>query len=111
MEFLNKIEARGIVGRITVETYNGARVARFSLYTEYAYKDRSGAETSTGQWFNVTAWDSQKGNQIDGIQRGDFVYTLGRLQLRKYTRDDGSEGASVDIIASQVKLEGKAREQ
>lgn len=40
MEFLNKIELRGIVGTVTLNRVGESQVCRFSLVTEYSYKDR-----------------------------------------------------------------------
>ena len=41
MEFLNKIELRGIVGQASLNRVGDSQVCRFSLVTEYSYKDRS----------------------------------------------------------------------
>ena len=40
MEFLNKIELRGIVGQSSLNRVGETQVCRFSLVTEYSYKDR-----------------------------------------------------------------------
>ena len=41
MEFLNKIELRGIVGQSSLNRVGDSQVCRFSLVTEYSYKDRA----------------------------------------------------------------------
>ena len=42
MEQLNKLELRGNVGFSRVQVFNSRKVARFSVATNYAYKDRDG---------------------------------------------------------------------
>ena len=42
MEFVNKIELRGIVGNSNVIPVGGTKVVRFSLAPDYAYKTNQG---------------------------------------------------------------------
>ena len=38
MEFINKVELRGVVGRSVVTPAGEHKIVRFSLLTEYAYR-------------------------------------------------------------------------
>ena len=49
MEFLNKIELRGIVGMTSLNRVGDSQVCRFSLVTEYSYKDRDGRQQTVSQ--------------------------------------------------------------
>ena len=55
MEFLNKIELRGVVGTAALNRVGDSQVCRFSLVTEYSYKDRGNNPVVDVTWFNVTA--------------------------------------------------------
>jgi len=109
MEYINKIEAAGVVGRIRVDTINGATLASFSLYTEYAHRDRNGAVSVTSTWFQVHAQESEK-NQFSGIKKGDFVGVTGRLRVQKYTNSEGGEASLPEIVANSVTLIMSAEE-
>ena len=109
MEYLNKIEAAGVVGRINVTTVNGVTLASFSLYTEYAQKDRNGAISITPTWFNVRATESPK-NQFSDIRKGDFVGVTGRLRIQKYATSEGTESSVPEIVATSVTLIQSAEE-
>ena len=109
MEFLNKIELRGVVGRVNVSNYGGRQVANFSLVTEYSYASKDGGQVRETMWWQVTAWDSPK-NQISNVEKGDFVYVLGRMRQRAYTGQDGEERRVSEVVATEVEIEGKHRE-
>ena len=42
MEYLNKIELRGIIGSVYVKDFVNAKVANYSVATSYAYKSSDG---------------------------------------------------------------------
>ncbi len=42
MEQLNRIEIRGNVGNVSINTVGDTRVAHFSVATNYAYKTQNG---------------------------------------------------------------------
>lgn len=109
MEYLNKIEAAGVVGRINVTTVNGVTLASFSLYTEYAQRDRNGAVTVTSTWFQVRAAESPK-NQFSDIKKGDFVGVTGRLRIQKYATSEGTESSVPEVVATSVTLIQSAEE-
>ena len=72
MEQLNRIELRGTVGSVRLQTFSDNMVARFTLATNFAYKDKEG------------------------------LYVQGRLRYQKYIGNDGVERTSADIVASRV---------
>lgn len=109
MEYLNKIEAAGVVGRINVTTVNGVTLASFSLYTEYAQRDRNGAVTVTSTWFQVRAQEGPK-NQFSDIKKGDFVGVTGRLRIQKYATSEGTESSVSEVVATSVTLIQSAEE-
>ena len=107
MEFLNKIQIRGVVGRADISTFsNNSQVCNFSVVTDYSTVDRDGNPAIETTWFNVSAWNGKEGIAADfyEIQKGVWVDVTGRIRMRKYTTQAGEERISAEVIARRVKL-------
>ena len=106
MEFLNRIELRGIVGTSSVNRVGDAEVCRFSIVTEYSYKDRDNNPVVDTTWFNINALQNNNidGETIDKIQKGAWVEVMGRYRARRFVRADGSKGNTFDIVANQLNI-------
>lgn len=105
IEFLNQVKLRGIIGRVITNQFNGRTVNKFSVVTEYASIDHSGAHTIETTWFNITSWEDP-GKKTEGLEKGAAVELEGRFRVQRYTRPDGSDGTSYDILAQNVKVLG-----
>ena len=105
MEFLNRIELKGVVGRADVNSFNGNHVCNFSVVTEASAVDREGNSTVEPTWFNESAWAGVKGIQdLSQIRKGIWVRVVGRLRIRKYVTQDNIDRISVEIPARIVEL-------
>lgn len=104
MEFINRIELRGVVGRSEINNYNNSQVCNFSVVTEYSMVDRDGSPQVETTWFNVSAWNGKSINDLYGIQKGAWVRVVGRLRVRKYTAQNGEERSSTDVVARFVEV-------
>lgn len=105
MEFLNRIELRGVVGRADINSYNGNQVCNFSVVTEASAVDRAGNSTVEPTWFNVSAWSGVKGlDDLGLIQKGVWVRVIGRLRVRKWVSQDNEERSSIEIPARLVEI-------
>ena len=103
MEFLNRIELRGVVGRSDLSTVGQAQKCRFSIVTEYgAYRNGESVVEST--WFNVNVWEGRGMPDLSKIQPGCWVWLVGRIRTYKYTTPDGEERSSWEITASRVDI-------
>ena len=104
MEQLNKVELRGIVGMCHTQTISDTIVARFSMATNYAYRDKDGTAVIDTTWHNVTATEKKDAPIFDlqHLGKGDAVHVIGRLRMQNYTANDGSEKVVVDIVASHI---------
>ena len=69
MEQLNRIELRGTVGSIKVQTYSGKKVGRINLATSMAFKDKSGTPVIETQWHSVNAWEGKTIEDVDSIAK------------------------------------------
>lgn len=102
MEQLNKVELRGSVGSVKIQNAGQGRVAHFTLATNYAYKDHSGAAVIETTWHNVTAWEGKTIPDLGVIEKGSRLYVFGRLKSQKYSAADGTDRTAVEIQASRV---------
>ena len=97
MEQINKIELQGRVGTVRIQTYNGHRVANFSVAVDTAFKNRAGELTIDTTWFNCVAWENTPG-RLDNLVKGAPIHIHGRVRQRKYTAQDGSERTSFEVL-------------
>ena len=91
MEFLNKIEIRGIVGNSSLQKVGDTRLCRFSVVTETAYNGRDGGIIVDCTWFSVSAFESAKIRCLDHLATGKVVRVLGRVRVQRYTDGNGAE--------------------
>lgn len=104
MEQLNKITIRGTVGRNTVSTVADTEVARMSVATNYAYKDREGNAVIETNWHNITAFADKAApaQVLESISKGDTVEISGRLRYQRVTDNEGNNKYIPEIIAEKV---------
>ena len=104
MEQLNKIELRGVVGSVRLQTYEDSRMARINLATNYAYKDREGTAVIDTTWHNVVAWEGRNIQGLERINKGTKLYVCGRLRYQKYTGVDGIDRIATDVLANRLAI-------
>lgn len=104
MEQLNRIEIKGTVGSVRLQTGLDRKMARLSVVTNYAYKDRSGAAVLETTWMYVVAWEGKDIASLDAISKGDKIWVVGRLKNDKYTGADGTDRYSTEIVASKLAI-------
>ena len=102
MEFLNRIELRGIVGTSALNRIGDSEVCRFSIVTEYSYKDRENNPVVDTTWFNVTAWEGKNMPDFRQISKGAIVQVAGRVRTFRFTSADGVERSGWEILARRV---------
>lgn len=99
MEQLNKVELKGIVGRVSTQEIAEFKVVRFTLATNYAYHDKEGNGVVETQWHNVVWLDADK-----EISKADNIHVCGRIRYQKYVDIEGAERYSTEILANKVEL-------
>ena len=104
MEPLNRLEIRGIIGRVNVKEIGDTKVANLSVATDYAYKSQDGGVIIETIWHNVVAWERDSIHGLDQLKKGSSVHVCGRLRNRKYLAPDGSERTICDILAGSLKI-------
>ena len=104
MEQLNKVELRGVVGNVRIQTFDQSRMARIGLATNYAYKDREGAAVIDTSWHNVVAWEGRTIQGLEKITKGTKLHVFGRIRYQNYTGVDGVDRTGTDIIANRIQI-------
>jgi len=99
MEQLNRIEIRGVVGNFRLSIINERQVARFSVVTNYAYKDKEGSPVIESTWHNVAAFEGRYIRDLDKLTKGARVHVFGRLRENRYTAADGVDRSFMEIQA------------
>lgn len=104
LQQLNRVQLRGYIGSIKVQTVGCSKVARFTVATNYAYRGQDGYCVIETTWSNVVAWHGKDISDLDSLKKGDAVEVIGRLKNQRYTSADGTEHSSVEILASSLKV-------
>lgn len=105
MEFLNKIEIAGVVGRSNLTPCGPTTVCNFSVMTEYCYKGNDGGVVVDTLWLSVTAYGPKPGWPDFGkIQKGSKVYVHGRLRAKRYCDEQGIDRTCYEVVAQDLKL-------
>ncbi|KAB1642724.1 single-stranded DNA-binding protein [Gulosibacter chungangensis] len=64
--------------------------------------DGQGWEDSHTNWYSVTSFGRLAANAIASVAKGQRVIVSGKLRIRTYAREDGSQGTQVEIIANTI---------
>lgn len=104
MQQLNKVELKGVVGRIFLQTVGEKRMARFALATNYTYRSADGETYIETTWHNVVAFESEKIRDLDEIGNGTYLHVTGRIRVQRFTGADRVERTSTEIVASELNL-------
>ena len=92
-------------------TPSGQAVTSFSLATSRQYKTGSGEQVTETIWFRVSTWGKTAEVCNEYIKKGSKVLVEGRLAPDKSTggpriwqKQDGSNGASFEVTAQNVRF-------
>ena len=73
MEQLNSVTLRGIIGNARIQTIGDTEMARFSVATDHAFKNRSGEAVIETTWHQVTAFKSDRMPDFSTLVKGAGV--------------------------------------
>ena len=102
MEQINKIELLGVVGSVRLQNTGDRKMAKFTMVTNRAYKNKEGVPVIESQWHNVTAFEGRQVQDLEKIEKGRAVHVWGRLQIQHYSGPDGIDRVSVDVICTKL---------
>jgi single-strand DNA-binding protein len=113
MASVNKVIILGNVGKYPEIRHmqNGDSVVSVSVATSESWKDKnSGEKQENTEWHRVTFYRKLAEVAANYLRKGSSVYIEGRLETKKWTDKAGVERYTTGIVASEMKMLGKAPE-
>lgn len=102
----NKISVNGALGKDAELKYtkNGAPVLEFSLADSLSRKDDNDAWVDVREtiWWRVSLWGPLAETLAPALVKGARVEVTGPIQIRTYSKVDGTQGVSYEIRADTV---------
>lgn len=92
-------------------TPSGQAVTSFSVATSRKYTSSNGQAVKETIWFRISVWGKQAESCNNYLRKGSKVVVEGRLTPdlatggpRMFTRKDGTQGTSFEVMASTVRF-------
>ncbi len=101
MESINKIELQGRVGSVAIANVGDTKMTRFSLATEYCYRDKDGNAVIEVTWHNCLAFEGD-GRNVDAVAKGAAVHLTGRLRVLRATGGNGEPRAVTEVVVGKL---------
>ncbi|HEY6503941.1 MAG TPA: single-stranded DNA-binding protein [Chitinophagaceae bacterium] len=102
-----------IIGRLgkdcIVNTVSGKNVINFSAAHSEKYKDSQGVLQEKTTWVDCAYWTDRTA-VAQYLTKGTQVYVEGTPEVRTFTRQDGTTGASLSLRVREVQLLGSSRD-
>ena len=105
-----KMQAIGNLGKdCVVNTVNGKNVINFTLAHTEKYKDSQGNQQEKTTWVDCAYWTDRTAI-APYLQKGQQVFVEGAPEVRSFTRNDGTAGASLSLRIREIQLIGGRRD-
>ena len=101
---LNKVMLIGNLGKDPEVRYTpgGQAVANFTIATNEAWTDKSGAKQERTEWHRIVAWGKTAELCGEYLTKGRQVYIEGKIQTREWNNKEGVKQYTTEIVAGQV---------
>jgi single-strand DNA-binding protein len=98
-----------LVGRLTNnpelrKTQTGQSVVSFRMATNNFWQDKHGVKQERTEFHSIVLWGRLAEIAEQYLEKGQECYIEGRIESRKYTKKDGTEGNATDIIGESMQL-------
>jgi single-strand DNA-binding protein len=101
-----KMQVIGNLGKdCVVNTVNGKNVINFTVAHTEKYKDSQGNNQEKTTWVDCAYWADRTG-LAPYLTKGKQVFVEGIPEVRSFTRNDGTSGASLSMRVRDVQLLG-----
>jgi len=105
-----KLQVIGNLGKdCLVNSVNAKNVINFSVAHTERYRDAQGAQKERTTWVECAYW-TDKTAIAPYLRKGTTVYVEGTPEVRQYTRNDGTGGATLSLRVINVQLLGQRPE-
>lgn len=102
-----KMQVIGNLGKdCVVNTVNGKNVINFTVAHTEKYKDSQGTNQEKTTWVDCAYWTDRTA-VAPYLQKGQQVFVEGTPEVRSFTRNDGTAGASLSMRVREVQLLGR----
>ena len=106
-----KLQVIGNLGKdCLTNNVNGKSVMNFNVAHTEKYKDATGQQKERTTWVECAYW-SDRTAVAPYLRKGTQVYVEGTPEVRTFTRNDGTFGASLTLRVSSVQLLGGGRSE
>lgn len=101
-----KMQVIGNLGKdCMVNTVNGKNVINFTVAHTEKYKDSQGVSQEKTTWVDCAYW-TDRTTLAPYLTKGKQVFVEGTPEVRSFTRQDGSAGASLSLRVREIQLLG-----
>lgn len=101
-----KMQVIGHLGKdCTVNTVNGKNVINFTVAHTEKYRDSQGNNQEKTTWVDCAYWTDRTALS-PYLLKGKQVFVEGTPEVRTFTRQDGTGGASLSLRVREVQLLG-----
>jgi single-strand DNA-binding protein len=102
----------GTPPRPELQTLDGnVPVAKFSLATTEAYKDKNGQTQYSTDWHTIVLWHNLADLAATYLRKGSLVYVEGKLKTRSYEDKEGNKRYVTEVVAEQLIMLDKKTEE
>jgi single-strand DNA-binding protein len=106
-----KLQVIGNLGKdCLTNSVGGKSVINFNVAHTEKYKDATGQQKERTTWVECAYW-TDKTAVAPYLKKGTQVYVEGSPELRTFTRNDGTFGASITLRVVSVQLLGGGRSE
>ncbi len=107
MSTMIKMQVIGNLGKdCVVNQVNGKNVINFTVAHTEKYRDSQGNNQEKTTWVDCAYW-TDKTAIAPYLQKGQQVFVEGQPEVRSFTRNDGTAGASLSLRVREVQLLGR----
>ena len=101
-----KLQVIGNLGKDCItNTVNGKTVMNFNVAHTEKFRDNQGVQKDKTIWVECAYWSDRTG-VAPYLKKGTQVYVEGTPEVRSFTRQDGTAGASLSLRVREVQLLG-----
>ena len=98
---INRVELQGIVGTSKVTCIGDKKAVRFSLATNYAYKDKEGYPVIETTWHACSVW-AEREDDLTMYRKGTPLHIEGRIRNIRYTDASGCERTTLEVVTTKI---------
>ncbi|TVR73175.1 MAG: single-stranded DNA-binding protein [Sphaerobacteraceae bacterium] len=96
-----------IIGNIGQEpemrfSQSGTAVTNFTVAVNRTPRNQQGGEEVPPDWYRIVCFGQLAEMADKYYSKGNRVYVEGRLQINRFTGNDGQERQSVEIVANEI---------